>query len=258
MEKPKYNAPSVDAAARILKLLSRFKTQKSTLTEISELVQVSKSTCLRILKTLEFNDFVLYNSDLRKYSLGVYPLILGSRASETLDYVSYMKPFLEEATKATKMTSVLVQPTHEQRMMYVLKNESTANARVNVSVGNRFPITSTSYGKWLLAYTSEEERQRILEKGLPKVTKNTVTDKNTYKEQLKRIRKTGVLISKEEYIPGVCAISCPVFDHEGSILGVIAVLEMMSVVEDKNLNDITYVLKDISHRCSFKTTNNTE
>lgn len=252
MANEKYFAPSVDMAARILKYLSRYKTKQGTLSEISKALEINKSTCLRVLKTLEQHSLIFYNSETRKYSLGIYTAVLGSRVHETLDYLSYVKPFLIEASEKTRLTAAFVQRISTNRMMFVSKEDPSTRPRLTVSVGNKFPITEVSYGKWLLAYMPEEERRRFLEKGLKKITEFTITDTNLYLEQLKEIKETGVLVSREEYTPGICAISCPIFDRSKSVLGVIAVIGMSSTLTDSDLEEMKATLKDISKRCSEK------
>lgn len=240
-----YFAPSVDLAARILGMLSRYRTNTSTLTEISTALDASKATCLRVLRTLEAHELIAFDPDTRRYSLGIYAVILGSRAEEHIDYLSHLRPALQEASARTGMTAVLVQRVSADRMMYVARQESDSRARVNVSVGNRFPITDVSYGKWLLAYTSAEDRAEILARGLRRVTPRTVTDRETYLAQLDRIRAEGVLVSREEYVPGVCAVSCPVFDRRGGFLGVLAVLGLAAALDDGDLEAVAGVIRGI-------------
>lgn len=248
--RPKYFSPSADLAARALTLLSRYRTKEGTLTEIASGLGASKATCLRVLRTLEWHGLVRHDPKARRYSLGIQAVILGARAEENIDYLLHLRPFLREAAERTDMTAVLVQQVSEDRMMYVAKHESESRARVTVSIGNRFPITDTSYGKWLLADARPEVRDAALAAGLRRLTPATVTDPETYRAQLKSIRDDGALISREEYVPGICAVSCPVLDHGGVLLGVIAVLGFASACDDGTLAAVADVLREIGQRCS--------
>ncbi|MCL6597480.1 MAG: IclR family transcriptional regulator [Alicyclobacillus macrosporangiidus] len=253
MDNPKYYAPSVDIAARILKFLSRYRHKKSTLSEISIALELNKSTCLRVLKTLENHHLVQYDVESRKYSLGIYNVILGYRTQENLDYLAIITPFLREAAARTELTVVFVQRISEDRMMYVAKHESLAPVRVNVSVGNQFPITQVSYGQWLLAYAEKPERDRFIKNGLPRLTTYTITNEVRYLERLEDIRKEGVLVSREEYVPGVVAISSPIFSHPNVILGVFALLGMASALTEGQIESYRQIVKDVSKRCNMLT-----
>jgi IclR family transcriptional regulator, KDG regulon repressor len=249
-DSPTYFVPSVDLAARILQLLSRYRTARSTLTEIANATGDSKTTCLRVLKTLQGHGLVRYDPETHRYSLGITAVVIGARAEETLDYVSYVKPCLTEASDRTDLTAVLIQRVSEDRLMYVAKQESLSRARVNISVGNRFPITEVSYGKWLLAYIDPPEREKILASGLRQVTPATLTDVSAYRDQLSEIRDAGVLISFEEYVPGVCAISAPILKNPDDLLGVMAVLGTASSQTKDATEEIAAIVKEIAARCS--------
>jgi len=249
-EPPTYFVPSVDLAARILQLLSRYRTARSTLTEVANATGDSKTTCLRVLKTLQLHGLVRYDDETHRYSLGISAVVIGARAEESLDYVSYVRPCLTEASDRTSLTAVLVQRVSEDRLMYVAKQESLSRTRVNVSVGNRFPITDVSYGKWVLAYTGADEREKILAAGLRQVTPATKTDVAAYREELSQIRADGILISFEEYVPGISAISAPVFKGNDDLLGVIAVLGLASSQTNDTTAEVAEIVKEIAARCS--------
>jgi predicted ArsR family transcriptional regulator len=59
---PRYFVPSVDTAARVLALLSRYSTKSLTLSEIMTSLEVSKATCLRVLKTLEMHGLLKFEA----------------------------------------------------------------------------------------------------------------------------------------------------------------------------------------------------
>jgi IclR family KDG regulon transcriptional repressor len=247
---PTYFVPSVDLAARILQLLSRYRTTRSTLTEIANATGDSKTTCLRVVKTLQGHGLVRYDADTHRYSLGLTAVVIGARAEEALDYVSYVRPCLTEASDRTNLTAVLIQRVTDDRLMYVAKQESLSRARVNISVGNRFPITEVSYGKWLLAYASPDEREKVLAAGLRQVTPATLTDVSAYRDQLNQIRDEGVLISVEEYVPGVCAVSAPILKSPTDLLGVMAVLGLASSQTNYATEEIAAIVKEIAAQCS--------
>lgn len=248
----KYYAPSVDTAARILKYLSRYKTKISTLTEISTALEINKSTCLRILKTLEAHNLVYYDSFTKKYSLGIYTAVLGSRAYETLDYLQYLRPYLKEAAEKSGLTAAFVQRISNNRMMFVAKEGPKNGINLDISIGNKFPITEVSYGKWLLAYMSNEEREEFLSNGLKKITKYSITDPQLYLDQLDAISKSKVLVSIDEYKIGITAISSPIMDHSNNVLGVVALIGLTASLTNGEIENISTILKGVTEQCSLK------
>lgn len=227
-EREKSEVPALEAAIKILEYLSRYKSKERSLSQISKNLSINKSTCHRILKLLNHNRFVSYDADSKQYSLGSYLIILGSRASEFIDYLKLAQPHLKWVCEETRMTSVLLEPISDNRLMYVAKEELDVpdyHVHVSVKLGQHFPITSASFGKCYLAYLEEHRAEEILRKvNLKQFTDKTITDLETYKESLKEVRSQGFAVSYEEHTPGVFGIAAPIFDYSGQIAMVIACL----------------------------------
>ncbi len=250
MKRGRYHSPAADIAAGVLKLLSRYRTRTSTLSEIAAALQVSKTTCLRVLCTLQEHGLVSYHEGSRRYCLGEYAVVIGARAEEGLDVLSRVRPLLGTAARRTGMTAAFVQRVSGDRMMYVAKEECAGVTGVSVSVGNRFPVTSVSYGKWVLAFAGDEERERLLAGGLPRLTPQTTTEPARYLEQVDALRVGQVLESSAEYIPGVYAVSCAVVDARHELAGVLVVLGLLDALDRDDRDTVCTVMRDIAAQCT--------
>ncbi|MEH7255785.1 IclR family transcriptional regulator, partial [Neobacillus niacini] len=233
-------------ASKILKLLSRYKYANSTLTQISDALEMNRSTCLRILKTLEEVDFVSFNAATKTYSLGSYLVILGSRAYEQIDYLSMSKSFLKRLTVETSLTSALVDRVSNDRLVYIAKEERAEAHRVNLSVGNQFKLTEISYGMWFLAYMDEKERMEYLSKGLRKMTPYTLTDVDQYLQKMEEAKEQGYLVSTDEYVMGISGVSAPIFNSEGGVGSVIACIGFSAM----NQNEIENAVESVKRVAS--------
>ncbi len=243
MVQHKYEAPAVFQASRVLKFLSRYKYGNSTLTQISETLGLNKSTCLRILKTLEEADFVSFNSFRKTYSLGPYLVVLGSRAFEQIDYLSLSKSFLKRLVDLTCLTSVLVDRVSNDRLVYVAKEEINEAHRINVSVGNQFKIAEISYGMWFLAYMNEKERMKYINKGLRQVTPCTITDVKEYIHKMELAKEQGYIVSNEVYVTGITGISAPIFKNSGEVGSVIACIGFSTMRQSEVQNAVESVMR---------------
>lgn len=238
LEENRYHVPVIVSTGRILQYLSNQENQKSSLSEISQALNISKSTCFRILRTLEDMNYVSYDKQTKRYSLGSYLVVLGSRALEQLDYLTLGKKYLRSVTQETGLTTAIVQKIGTERVVYIAKVEANSAVRLSVAVGRQFHITKVSYGKCFLAFAPEKERMEILSKGLEKLTENTITDIDQYLEELNLVRKRGYATSKEEYIRGVNAVSAPVFRPDGQVLMVICCLAIAPHFPEDKMHEI--------------------
>ncbi|WP_174727577.1 IclR family transcriptional regulator [Mesobacillus harenae] len=244
-----YQVPAVNQAIEVLKYLSNNEENRS-LSEISQNLSMNKSSCMRILKTLEKSKFVSYDETSKEYSLGPFLVALGNQASEEIDYISRGKTFLNELAKHTSLTSVLVNKISDDRLMNIAKKEQMEGGiRVAVTVGKQFYITETSYGKWFLAYGDEQQREIYINK-LRKLTPFTITDTEEYKKNLEKIKKVGYAVSREEYILGVNVISAPVFNIKGEIILVIACIGIASLMDESDINSVGAHVKRVAEEFS--------
>jgi IclR family transcriptional regulator, KDG regulon repressor len=218
----KYLVPAVDNAMKILNLLSRYNYKKSTLSDISNTLSISKSSCSRILKTLEKEKFVSYDNLTKRYSLGIHLMVLGSRASEHIDYLSIAKTYLKKLTKEISMTTLLIERISFDKLMVVAKEAPENGEKINIYVGNQFNLQNVSYGNCFLAYMGDDERTSLLDKGYREKAKYLKEDKELYIKELEEIRKKGYVVNLGEYYPGINSISVPVFNRNGEVSFVVA------------------------------------
>lgn len=244
--------PSVALATRILKLLSRFKYKSCSLTDISELLSVNKTTCLRVLRTLEQEDFVKYEEETRKYSLGPYLIPLGNRAVELIDTVSLAVTELKAIAEQTGLTTVLVERLQNNRLIYIASAEPPREeVRISVSVGQQFPTAGAAFGRCFLAYDDRAEWDLFIEqRGLVRYTQNSVVDPVEFIQKLEDIRKQGYAVSHGELTPGISAIAVPIFGRSGKVELVLACLCLTSEVMRQCEQKIAAILLEKSHKLS--------
>src|SRR5258708_21482114 len=117
-----YAVPSVALAAQALKLLSRHKYKSSSLKDIARKLGASPTTCLRVLRTLEREDFVHYDHETRRYSLGPYLIPLGNRAAELNDAFARAATEIRRVASQTGLTTALVQRC-DDRPVYISSSD---------------------------------------------------------------------------------------------------------------------------------------
>ena len=91
-------------------------------------------------------------------------------------------------------------------------------------VGGRLPLHATAIGKALLSGFSEAELARFLGGGLLRpFTPQTVVRPNLLRDQIERIRTSGVAFSHEEWTVGTSGVAGPIY-RCGRLIGAVAVV----------------------------------
>lgn len=250
--------PSVHSALRVLELLSKEQYKSSTLSEIAKAVSINKTTCLRILKTMQMQDFVQFDEDGKRYSLGTYLIVLGERAKDVNDIIRLAKTYMPQLCKEIGQTIVLAKSAGNYELMYIAKEEPNESIRLTISVGETFPTISGAVGKTYLAFLKHEEAMRIIndvlvDGKLPRYTSNSITDLDVYLDNLRKIREEGISESFEEYTHGIYGLGCPIFNSRGEIVLILGAFRSSSTNQfdrQTTRNLLTKYAQEITHAIS--------
>ena len=246
----KYQVPSVTLAAQMLKLLSRHKYKCCSLKDIAERLDASPTTCLRILRTLEAENFVHFNVETKKYSLGPYLIPLGNRAAELNDVVASATAEMKRIASKTGLTTVLIQ-RWDDRLVYTASAEPPSErVRLSISAGQQIPMTSGAHGRCFLAYEDEMEWNRFILAGLRQVTPASITDPDQFIEALREVRRRGYAISHGEITPGFSAVDVPIFAKSGRVDLVISCMYVTSQMDESHLSNLIKLLDSTSRQLS--------
>ncbi|MDR7474388.1 MAG: IclR family transcriptional regulator [Armatimonadota bacterium] len=214
--------PAVDRAVRVLRALAA-DGASPRLSDLSQALGVSKSSLSGLLATLEHHGLVERDAESRVYRLGGALMELGSAAQRELDLARAARRPLERLRDTVGETAVLHVPAGDGAVI-VARAESRPRLKVVAPLGHRLPPLAGAVAKVLLAHRPEADLAPLLRGGLPAFTRRSVTDPQRYLEELRRVRRRGYALDDEEYLPGVCALSAPVYDVLGRLAGTVTVV----------------------------------
>ena len=107
---------------------------------------------------------------------------------------------------------------------------------MSARIGMIEPLHSSSVGKCILAYRTEQRREEILEDyEMTPYTERTITDKDALREELERIRQRGYSLDDEEMFLNVRCIAVPIFDYHGSVRYSIGISGPLGIMSGENL-----------------------
>ncbi|WP_423801232.1 IclR family transcriptional regulator [Neobacillus sp. SAB-20_R2A] len=212
---------SIERAADVLEI---FLTTNSELSvkEISEKVNLSKSTVHGIIKTLEHRGYLQQNPDDLKYRLGIKLFELGNFVGKHLDIRSIARPIIKDLVNELNETVHLVL-LNRNEIIYIEKEDGPRTLTMYSHIGKRAPVHCTGVGKAILAYLSDQEVDRLLSiQNLQPFTEFTITDKQAIKNHLQSVRECGYAVDDEEIELGLKCIAAPIFNHQGNVIASIS------------------------------------
>lgn len=240
---------SVERALTILEILSHYNNGLGV-TELSEKVNLHKSTVYRLLSTLIEKGYVMQDEETNKYKITLKLFEIGNKKVESMDLLSLSKPYTRKLMESVnEVVHLVVRDKNE--IIYIDKVEANNTIRMSSSVGKRYPMYCTANGKAILAHLPNSKLFEIWNNSkVKKNTKNTITDIGVLIEQLKIIKEKGYAIDNEECEIGVVCVGAPIFNRFGEIEGAVSISGPSIRMTDEKKEIVVKVVTKCAHLIS--------
>jgi DNA-binding IclR family transcriptional regulator len=214
----------VEAVLKAMDILDCFQVQPTlSLKQISQMTGLNKSRIIRLCGSLAAKGVIAVDSETHKYKLGVKILSLSRVYEQSNTLISLARPILRDLAQRSGESATLFVPDGCDRLC-LAREEGTHSIRFNIVEGQRLPIHAGAGGKVLLAFGSSDLREKILQKtSLRKLTRNTITDPQGFRQEIKAIRQQGFAFSSGERDSEVAALAAPIYNHEDRICAALSV-----------------------------------
>lgn len=210
---------SVDRAVSVMEFLSR--NGLSGLTEISNELQIHKSTVYRLLATLEYRGIVEQDTDTEKYRLGFGLAVMAGSVTADLDIVRHSRGICQRLSDDTEET-VTLEVLEGSDAVIIHQSISSSSVLGADWSGSHTPLHCTASGKVLMAHMPSRRVGQLLRKPLESKTENTIVDPDKLREQFDEIRASGYGYTVEELEEGLNAVGAPIHASDGSVIGAVS------------------------------------
>jgi IclR family transcriptional regulator, KDG regulon repressor len=225
-----------------------------SVTEISKILNLNKTTVSRILSKLQKRRYLRQVEKRGKFILGTIFLEFSGIVKSQLKIREIALPFIFELNRLVKESviigvwdrreDVITETFHEA-------NNTESPLKVVPDEGISIPLFCTCLGKIFLADMSEDElKNYFINHTLEKRTPKTIVDIENIKKQLVTIRKEGFAFDGEEYALGVNGIAAGIKDSEGKVSGTLGILAPSARQSYAKMLEFTPTLKDFAYNIS--------
>jgi DNA-binding IclR family transcriptional regulator len=212
---------SINRAVSILKSFTETDPELSV-TQLSQRLDLHKSTVSRILSTLEEDGLISQNPRTGKYRLGVGLISMAGVALGRVDVRGAAYHHLDDLVQTTQET-ITVNIRDGQECVNVDSKASPKPLRYASWIGRRLPLHCTASGKMLLSGLTPLQRRSLLPGRLRAYTERTITDHERLDAELGQVVANGYALGEEEYEQAFSAIAAPVLDHRGRVAGALSI-----------------------------------
>lgn len=208
----------IQSLARGLAVIDSFSSDRptQTLSEVAQVTGLTRATARRVLLTLTRLGYVHQNT--RNFALTPKVLDLGYSFLSSFRVVDLAQPSMErlvDEIQESSSMSVLDGP----EVVYVARVPTKRIMTISLALGSRLPAYPTSMGRILLAALPDAEIDDYLNTTpLLPLTKHTVTDPDTLRGVLTKVRDQGYSLVDQELEVGVRSVAAPVTTVNGRVV----------------------------------------
>ena len=220
-----------------------------TVNDVAEEIKMDKTTVYRMLMTLVEAGYVIRDELSKRYRLGYKVVSLSRNLLVENEVSNLIRQTLEDLSEKTCETlHYAVLDGNETVLVQRVKGKQLVS--IDFQIGDRSKLHCTAIGKALLAFQDIRYIEHIIAAGLPKFTSHTITDPDTFRQELQRIRSQGYAIDDLELSENMRCIAVPIFEGGGRVTGGLSMFGPDSRFTLKKLEELQAPLLKASRELS--------
>lgn len=189
--------------------------------ELGRELGMTRSNAHRLLQTLSALGYVRHDPSLGQYEATLRLFELGSAVVSRRDIRTVSQPLMQELRQRVD-ENVILSVRDGCEIVVLDRVEGTRTLRTYTPLGSRNPMHSTSAGKLLLAYSSGDIVEAVLQR-LEKFTPRTIVTAPKLHAELARIRAQGYATAQAEWREDVGGVCAPIRQSDGTVVAALGV-----------------------------------
>ena len=240
-----WQSNSVRRALAILELLHN-PPRALSLSEISRVLALPKSTASLLLATLESVGYLTRDADDRRYSPSLKAYGIGFGLLNHLELSRRAMPVLRAVAASLRVTAHIAVLDGDQAL-FVDKVDGARQPCCDIYPGRRTNLNCTAVGKVLLAYMPEKKlREFLLKHHFMRHTNRTIASADALIEEIRRVRRVGYAYDDQEEELFVRCLAVPVFNLDGAMANALGITGSVNEIRTDNFKHLSEYMKQIS------------
>ena len=237
---------ALERSMKIAEILSDVEQGGMSISELSGRSGLALSTMHRILQGMARQRMVEQDEHSKLYRLGPVWMEYGLRLYDSMDYVTKIRPELEQLAREVKESVYLSRPSGNEAIVMERIDSEENPIRINDPLGIRIPLHIGAANKAILAAMPADRARRIVENLVPE------EKRDEFYIMLQQIRETGFAESHGERTPGTASVAVAVKDGLGEVIGAVSIGFLDYELEEERLAYLSKKVKEAGDRIGRK------
>lgn len=217
-----YSVPPVSRAFKLLRAIASGDSV-ANMSETARTLDLSRTTLIRLIATLEAEQMIERRADGTGYKLGLGLAGLAGQALVSSDIVQVGDPIIGALAEHLGL-SAHIGVRDGRDVLYVARRTPNVHLVSNVGIGSRLPAHATTLGRIILAFTPRDEVVRLFHGvRLKAATAKTPATLAALQRQINADSAAGIAWSDSNFEIGISSAAAPAFDRSGIVVGAINV-----------------------------------
>lgn len=205
---------AVSMTLAILRLLAAARLPMGV-NAIARELSLPPSSCFRILKQLQNEDFADFDPELKLYSLGNGAIAIAQGALDPAKAFILLRRRMEQISIEHSVTLGLWRRISDSRISLTGSVQCNSRMRIQMSIGQRLPMLMGAVGRAIAAELDMPERD--LKREFDLLRWQVPISFDEYCAQLADARTRGYAIDRNNFAKGVTTVSVAIRDMNGTV-----------------------------------------
>jgi DNA-binding IclR family transcriptional regulator len=245
---------NVKSAGKLLAVLECFSMVDKRLSvgEIARRTELPRSTAHRLIMALKEIGFLEQDRTRDEYRLGVKLFELGSIVLVNMDLHREAPPLVDALTAAAR-ESVHLCVFDGLRMVFVERSPGGRSGENNATITmEASPCHCTGVGKAALAFQPAAVIERVIGLGLTAYTRNTITDPDRFRAELKEIQERGFALDRGEIEISRSCVAAPIRDSTGKVFAAMSCTGAAARMTPERLDELALLVVNHADTISWR------
>lgn len=244
---------SVEIGGRLLTLLVEHQ-QPMMLRDLAQAADLTPGQAHAYMTSLRKLEIV-EQDEAGRYRLGSFALHLGLARLRISDpYKLTAEAVVGLAERLNLMVAVTVWGTHGPTI--VLVQESSNYIHANVRAGGMFTVTGTATGKVFAAFLPAKLVEPVIAEELAALQRGWVEigtlEGDALQAAIAKVKRDGMAATVDLPVPGISALSAPVFNHSGHLQLAVTIIGPTRAVKTSLDGPHAEALRNFAHELSVR------